>query len=80
MLKGFVKTPLLQPGGSHNVTFNLTAEDLSMWDVEQGAFIEVRGQYNATVGASSRDGRVSVPFTIPLTSRPSLEEAPEANA
>jgi beta-glucosidase len=45
------------------VAFELSARDLSVWDVESHAWKEVGGVFNVTVGSSSRDLRQSTSLT-----------------
>ncbi|GAP88290.1 putative beta-glucosidase M [Rosellinia necatrix] len=52
-LRGFAK-PLLQPGESATVTFDLTRRDLSTWDVVAQNWLLQEGDYQIYVGPSSR--------------------------
>jgi len=63
LLKGFAKTASLKPNASTEVTFPLTAAQLSYF--EDGAWHQVsRGV--AHIGWSSADILLSVPFTTEL--------------
>ena len=56
VLRGFEKVHLA-PSASTTVRFQLGSRDLSIWDVNTHAWAEVRGDFNISVGASSRDLR-----------------------
>ena len=45
----------LNPGEKATVTFPLSARDRSTWDVASTAWVEAKGTFTVTVGASSRD-------------------------
>ena len=59
LLAGFEKV-YLAAGASAPVAFELSARDLSVWDVAAHGWKEVSGAFNVTVGASSRDLRQSI--------------------
>ncbi|KAI2626983.1 glycoside hydrolase family 3 protein [Hypomontagnella submonticulosa] len=61
-LRGFSK-PVLQPGESAVVEFELTRRDLSTWDVVAQNWLLQEGDYGIFVGSSSR----SLPLTGTLT-------------
>ncbi|KAI1410715.1 glycoside hydrolase family 3 protein [Hypoxylon sp. FL1857] len=61
-LRGFAK-PVLQPGESTVVNFELTRRDLSTWDVVAQNWLLQGGDYSIFVGSSSRD----LPLTGTLT-------------
>ena len=63
-LKGFAKTKRLMPNESQTLTFELTARDLASFDEKSTAWIAESGQYTVTFGASSRDARGQVNFTL----------------
>ena len=58
-LKGFAKTKVLQPGESTVVQFPLTARSFSIWDVSTHSWAVPKGTFGLTVGASSRDPRLT---------------------
>ncbi|EIN05767.1 beta-glucosidase [Punctularia strigosozonata HHB-11173 SS5] len=58
VLKGFTDV-VLRPGESKRVTVNLSRYDLSVWDVPMQAWQRPKGDIGVTVGASSRDGRLT---------------------
>ena len=58
-LKGFKKTPILQPGASTTVRFSLDDRDLSTWDDERHAWSKQTGTFHVFVGASSEDVRAT---------------------
>lgn len=58
-LKGFAKTKVLQPGESTVVQFPLTARSFSIWDVSTHSWAVQKGTFGLTVGASSRDPRLT---------------------
>ncbi|KUJ21483.1 beta-glucosidase D [Mollisia scopiformis] len=62
-LRGFEKT-LITSGSSATVTFNVRRRDISMWDVQAQDWAVVGGDYVFSVGASSRDLRVSQTVTV----------------
>ncbi|KAI1380130.1 glycoside hydrolase family 3 protein [Hypoxylon crocopeplum] len=61
-LRGFEK-PILDPGESTVVEFELTRRDLSTWDVVAQNWLLQEGDYAISVGSSSRD----LPLTGTLT-------------
>ena len=54
----------LTPGASASVTFNLTARDVSMWDVGTHGWQVVKGGFGVSVGASSCDLRLNGTLTL----------------
>ena len=59
-LKGFAYTGELEAGEAVSVALPLTVQLLSLWSVEQHAFVSYpQGAYEVLVGASSRDLRLS---------------------
>jgi beta-glucosidase len=79
-LKAFAKVAL-EPGESRRVDLRLTRRDLSYFHPRQGRWVLESGEYGVTVGASSRDLRVSATVTVtsaeppaPLAEDASLEE------
>eukprot|EP00408_Alexandrium_pacificum_P025886 CAMPEP_0171202986 /NCGR_PEP_ID=MMETSP0790-20130122/25287_1 /TAXON_ID=2925 /ORGANISM="Alexandrium catenella, Strain OF101" /LENGTH=706 /DNA_ID=CAMNT_0011668431 /DNA_START=58 /DNA_END=2178 /DNA_ORIENTATION=+ len=58
-LKGFQKTKTLQPGESVKVQMALRARDTSIWDTAQHKWASVPGTFGLSVGASSRDIRLT---------------------
>src|SRR5215210_1548934 len=63
-LKGFAKTATLAPGEGQTVTFRLRSRDLSYWSVQQHRWVLEGGTYRLSVGASSRDLRLSTPIEV----------------
>ncbi|KAI1097380.1 glycoside hydrolase family 3 protein [Jackrogersella minutella] len=61
-LRGFEK-PVLKPGESTAVSFDLTRRDLSTWDVVAQKWLLQKGGYKISVGSSSR----ALPLTGTLT-------------
>lgn len=57
-LRGFDKLPLA-PGASGSATFNLRRKDLSYWDVASQNWVVPSGSFGVSVGASSRDLRLT---------------------
>lgn len=79
-LKGFAKVALA-PGESTRVELPLTGRDLSTWDPEHGRWSLARGTYTVSVGASSRDLRLTAQvdsegdrFVPPLTTASTLAQ------
>ena len=70
-LRGFEKTPLLQPGMSHTFALTLHDRDLAVWDESVagsgggGGWRRVAGEFEISLGSSSRDLRLSAPLTVP---------------
>jgi beta-glucosidase len=65
-LKAFAKIGL-EPGAEREVTFTLTARDLSYWSVIHRRWVLEGGEFNIGVGASSRDIRLSAAISVPAT-------------
>ena len=69
VLRSYQKTRLLQPGEIEVLELRLTGEQLSIWDEavgppeRRGGWRRVHGEYVAVVAASSRDHRLSHPFS-----------------
>jgi beta-glucosidase len=57
-LRGFVKLSLAA-GASGTATFNLRRKDLSYWDASKQNWIVPAGTFSVSVGASSRDIRLT---------------------
>jgi len=79
-LKGFASVDLA-PGESASVSLLLRREDLAYWDRRLDRFVVEGGSYSVSVGASSRDIRVSAavavegdPARVPLTLDSTLME------
>jgi len=62
-LRGFDKLPLAA-GASGTATFNLRKRDLSYWDVKSQNWIVPSGAFGVSVGASSRDIRLTGSFSV----------------
>ncbi|KKY29340.1 putative glycoside hydrolase family 3 protein [Diaporthe ampelina] len=62
-LRGFTKLSL-QPGASGTATFNLRRRDLSYWDVASQNWVVPGGNFGVSVGASSRDVRLTGSITV----------------
>ncbi len=80
-LKGFAKTATLAPGESQTVTFQLQSRELSYWSVRQHRWVLEGGMFQLSVGASSRDLRLSTtievsapPLPVQLDGMATLEE------
>jgi beta-glucosidase len=67
-LKGFAKTAVLEPGQSEQVSFELSARDLSYWSTRQHGWVLEGGAFELSVGASSRDPRLT--GTVAVTAPP----------
>ncbi|MFC4949846.1 glycoside hydrolase family 3 C-terminal domain-containing protein [Pseudonocardia sp. GCM10023141] len=65
-LKGFAK-PSLRAGESQEITFTLTARDLSYWSERDGGWRLEGGEFEIAVGASSRDLRQRRLITVAAT-------------
>ena len=62
-LKGFSKL-LLKPGETKTALFVVSLHDLSYWDTKTHAWKANPGKFEARLGASSRDLRAKVEFTL----------------
>jgi beta-glucosidase len=62
-LRGFDKLPL-SAGASGTATFKLRRRDLSYWDVGRQQWVVPSGDFTVSVGASSRDIRLTGKITV----------------
>ena len=65
-LKAFAKVGL-EPGAGQDVTFTLSARDLSYWSAVHRRWVLEPGEFRICVGASSRDIRLSAAITVAAT-------------
>lgn len=79
-LRGFAKVAL-EPGEARTVSFALHARDLSFWSTRDGGWVLEAGEFEISVGASSRDLRLCRTITVdaparrrPLTAGSTLQE------
>ncbi|KAI1643127.1 glycoside hydrolase family 3 protein [Daldinia loculata] len=63
-LRGFEKLAL-EPGAEDIVAFEIKRRDLSVWDTAKQNWVVPSGIFNFTVGASSRDIRLSGTLEVP---------------
>ena len=63
-LKAFEKTKSLAPGESETIQFVLDASDLASFNTDKSAWIADAGNYNVKLGASSKDIRLTKPFSV----------------
>jgi len=63
VLKGFANVEL-DPKNKTQVNITLSRYDLSIWNVEEQGWQKPNGTIRVTVGASSRDGRLSGDITV----------------
>jgi len=61
-LRGFERVHL-QPGEKRTVTFNLTRDDLALWD-RQLHFVVEPGKFKIMIGSGSEDIRLTGEFQI----------------
>lgn len=66
-LRGYAKTPLLQPGESCEVSIAITVDDLAIFSEEQSAWKVCAGDYRLSLGFSSEDLRAAKEIFIPTT-------------
>lgn len=62
-LRGFAKLSL-EAGASGTATFELRRRDLSYWDVTSQNWVVPSGSFGVSVGASSRDVRLSSSLAV----------------
>ena len=62
-LRGFAKLKLA-PGESKTATFNLRKRDLAYWDTARQNWVVPAGSFGVSVGASSRDSRLTGKFDV----------------
>jgi beta-glucosidase len=63
-LKGFAKTRLLQPEETQTITFKIDDRSLASFNPAVSSWIAEAGKYEAKVGASSRDIKLTGLFTV----------------
>jgi len=63
-LKAYAKTRELKPGESQVVTMKVDAYGLASFNEASSAWEAAAGDYTVAFGASSRDLRATVPFTL----------------
>ncbi|KAK6953717.1 glycoside hydrolase 3 [Daldinia eschscholtzii] len=63
-LRGFEKLTL-EPGAEDIVAFDIKRRDISIWDTAKQSWVVPSGVFNFTVGASSRDIRLSGTLEVP---------------
>jgi len=66
-LKGFVKTKLLKPGESQQITFELDERSLASFWSGISSWVAEKGTYEVRIGASSKDIRQKDTFNLPET-------------
>jgi beta-glucosidase len=64
LLRGFVKTTVLQPAASERVSFGLRPQDLSTWDVVSHDWKLEVGNFLFEIGSSSANIRLSASLEI----------------
>lgn len=62
-LRGFTKFKL-EPGASKKAEFKLRRRDLSYWDTGRQNWVVPTGEFTVSVGASSRDMRLTAKLTV----------------
>ncbi|KAI6809633.1 putative glycosyl hydrolase [Hortaea werneckii] len=63
-LRGFEKTPYLQPGESECVKIHLRRKDLSTWSSEDQQWMMVAGKYELMVGASAEEIKLTCSLSL----------------
>lgn len=63
-LRGFKKTISMKQWQSTTVTFKLSQQDLSIWNISTHDWSLVKGEFIVYVSASSRDIRLSGSFLV----------------
>jgi beta-glucosidase len=66
-LRGYTKTPTLNPGESKVVEINISADDLAIFVEQESAWKTIAGDYRLSLGFSSEDLRVNREIFIPAT-------------
>lgn len=64
-LKGFAKTPLLQPGESIQLSFELDNRSLASFWSGRSCWVADKGIYEVRIGSSSQDIRQKASFVLP---------------
>jgi beta-glucosidase len=62
-LKGFKKV-MLAPGQKATMTFTLTERDVSIYEVSTHSWTKTSGKFGVSVGASSKDIRLTGKLTV----------------
>lgn len=63
-LQGYLKTRLLKPGESQELTFVLTNDQLATFDTNKSAWVLNAGEYLVKIGASSADIKQQTKFKV----------------
>lgn len=63
-LKAFQKTPLLQPGETQELQFQIPVEELASFNEKDSRWQVEGGQYQIQVAQNSRDVKVSLPVQL----------------
>lgn len=63
-LKAFQKTPLLQPGETQELQFQIPVEALASFNEKDSRWQVEGGQYQVQVAQNSRDVKVSLPVQL----------------
>ncbi len=66
-LRGYSKTPTLNPGQSHKVTITITTDDLAIFSQEESAWKTVAGDYRLALGFDCQRLLLSKEIFIPQT-------------
>ena len=64
-LKGFTKTKLLKPGESQELSFELDERSLASFWSGISAWVADKGDYEVSIGASSKDIKLKATFHLP---------------
>lgn len=65
-LRAFEKRQL-QPGERQTLRFELGPRDFAIWDIDTSGWLAEAGSYEIRVGASSRDIRLTCPWTLEVS-------------
>lgn len=63
-LRAFVKTRLLKPGETQQLSFSLKAADLASFDTQRSSWMAEAGNYTIKIGNSSKNIQLTKTITL----------------